>query len=166
MSLHYSFSVTEGLIFTIVISDFINQLYKANTSPVLSSISSSHSTHGLFLPFDLCVLFCTLFCFVSCSCSLVFILVPSVLFASTLTLGAVVVLLSGGSRTGVPRCLGSWSGQRLSHVVRGGSGFVRAGPDRTTQSSVCSQTTGLEGRAPQTHRPWGVHSDPWSCRIT
>lgn len=142
------------------------KIYKLNTSPVLSSISSSQSAHGLFLPFDLCVLVCTLFYFLSCSCSLVFILVPSVLFAPTPTVGAVVVLLSGGSRTGVPGCLGSWSGQRLPHMVRGGSGSVRAGPDRTTQSPFCSQTAGLEGRAPQTYRPWGVHPYPRSCRIT
>lgn len=141
------------------------EIYNPNTSPVLSSISSSYSARGLFLPFDLCVPVCTRFCFFSCSCSLVFILVPSVLFAPTPTVGAVVVLLSGGSRTGVPSCLGSWSGQCLPHMVRGGSSSVRAVPDRTTQSPFCSQTAGLEGRAPQTYRPWGVHSYPRSCCV-
>lgn len=85
--------------------------------------------------------------------------------APTPTIGAVVVLLSGGSRTGVPSCLGSWSGQCLPHMVRGGSSSVRAGPDRTTQSPFCSQTAGLEGRAPQTYRPWGVHPYPRSCCV-
>lgn len=113
-------------------------------------------SHGLSL---LTSMFLFALCFFCCSCSPVFIPVRSVFIAPVSAPGAVVVLLSGGSRTGVPRRLGSWSGQRLPHMVRGGSGSIRTRPYWTTQSPFCDQAAGLEGRAPQTYRPWSVHFD-------